>query len=440
MPATDTYLRPSLDGIGGVSGAALNASSLYLMHLVSCALSGEKPMALCGGASWDAVFKLAGRNSVATTCAFAVTVAPGASDEERARWQAEVDRNLMRHVVFDMEREAIFSAMDKAGLAHLPLKGVVTSRQYPRPEMRWMCDNDILFGRVCDGGADGDDAPRVTVATDDDARELRSIMEAAGFKAEHFGMGNHDAYEKLPFLNFEMHRGLANPEVSWWEYYKNPWSRAQKDADAPGLAYAFSREDAYLFHIAHMFKHFSNSGHGVRGLADEWVLMQAWDAQMDRAYLDAELGKLGMLEFERDLRRTATAVVGQDACGRKLAGEKDALTADDAAMLAYMLGSGTYGTIANHVSNELAREAGEHGQKGSRARYLLGRAFPPLEKLEAGYPVLKKAPWLLPGVYVYRFVVKPFTRTDRLRAELSAVSKAGSGAGAGTGAGEKGER
>ncbi len=147
-----------------------------------------------------------------------------------------------------------------------------------------------------------------------------------------------------------------------------------------------------------------------------------------------------MLEFERDLRRTATAVVGKDACGRKLAGEKGALTGDDAAMLAYMLGSGTYGTIANHVTNELAREAGEHGQKGSRARYLLGRAFPPLEKLEAGYPVLKKAPWLLPGVYVYRFVVKPFTRTDRLRAELSAVSKARSGAGAGSGAGEKGER
>lgn len=88
-----------------------------------------------------------------------------------------------------------------------------------------------------------------------------------------------------------------------------------------------------------------------------------------------------------------------------------------------MLGSGTYGTIDNHVRNELAAEAGEHGQEGSRARYLLRRAFPSLQKLKAGYPVLNRAPWLLPGVYLYRLVVKPFTRTARLREELRIVAK-----------------
>ncbi len=421
MPTADTYRRPSFEGMGAANSAALNPSALYLMHLASCALSGKKPAGLPAGASWDAVFNLASHNSVATTCAFAVAQAPGASDAERARWQGEVDRNLMRHVVFGMEREAVFSAMDKAGLAHLPLKGVVTSALYPRPEMRWFCDNDILFGRAAQ---DGSGSGSVATATNADARELRSIFEAAGFKTAHFGSGNHDSYEKAPFLNFEMHRGLANPEVSWWEYYQNPWLRARRDASEPGLSYSFSREDAYLFHIAHMFKHFSVSGHGVRGLADEWVLMQAWGTAMDRAYLDAELAKLGMLEFEADVRRTAAAVVGADACGRVLAGEASALLPEDAAMVAYMLGSGTYGTISNHVNNELAREAEERGREGMRARYLLSRAFPPLRKLQQGYPVLKKAPWLLPGVYVYRLVVKPFTRTSRLRAELSAVSKA----------------
>lgn len=92
-----------------------------------------------------------------------------------------------------------------------------------------------------------------------------------------------------------------------------------------------------------------------------------------------------------------------------------------------MLGSGTYGTIGNHVRNELAAEAGEHGQAGSRARYLLRRAFPPLQKLKAGYPVLNCAPWLLPGVYLYRLVVKPFTRTARLREELRIVAKGSEG-------------
>ncbi len=473
MPSSENYVQPArlVD-----ADAPLSPSSLYLVHLLSCALRAQAPAELPNGASWDGVFKLATSNSVATTCAFAVAMASGAGAEERKRWQAEVDRNLMRHVVFDMERETLFAAMDEAGLAHLPLKGVVTSREYPRPEMRWMCDNDILFGHVdgvagdaacvgdneataggaaCGGtagdgeghGADhatavadaqathGSEAsvcathgaqaadPTIAAATDEDARGLRSIMEADGFKTAHFGAGNHDAYEKAPFLNFEMHRGLMNPEVSWWRYYENPWQRARKDTDAPGLSYVFGHEDAYLFHVAHMFKHFSNSGCGVRGIADEWVLLQAWGPSMDRAYLDDELAKLGMLEFERALARTATSVIGKDACGRTLAGDAGALDADDTAMLAYMLGSGTYGTVANNVAIKLAQQAGEHGQRGLRARYLLSRAFPPLEKLRQYYTVLNRAPWLLPGVYAYRFLVKPFTRTKRLRAELDAVAK-----------------
>ena len=413
MPATPNNVRP---GVAAPAGDGLPLDALYLMHLVSCALREEAPVALPVGADWDGVFKLASCNSVATTCAFAVAVAPGVNADERRCWQAEVDRNLMRHAVFDMERESLFAAMDVAGLAHLPLKGIVTSRLYPRPEMRWMCDNDILFGGMA---ADG----TVTTATDDDARALRSIMEAAGFKVAHFGMGNHDAYEKAPFLNFEMHRGLANPEVSWWEYYRDPWAHAVRDADMPGLSYAFPREDAYLFHIAHMFKHFANSGHGVRGIADEWVLLQAWGDLMDRAYLDVELGKLGMLGFERDLRRVAANVVGNDACGRALAGDAGALLDQDVQMLAYMLGSGTYGTVANGVRNKLAQEAAERGEKGLRSRYLLRRMFPTRKTLEQGYPVLKRAPWLLPGVYVYRLTVKPFLKMRRVKTELSVLAE-----------------
>lgn len=413
MPATPNNVRP---GVAAPAGDGLPLDALYLMHLVSCALREEVPVALPVGADWDGVFKLASCNSVATTCAFAVAVAPGVNADERRCWQAEVDRNLMRHAVFDMERESLFAAMDVAGLAHLPLKGIVTSRLYPRPEMRWMCDNDILFGGMA---ADG----TVTTATDGDARALRSIMEAAGFKVAHFGMGNHDAYEKAPFLNFEMHRGLANPEVSWWEYYRDPWAHAVRDADMPGLSYAFPREDAYLFHIAHMFKHFANSGHGVRGIADEWVLLQAWGDLMDRAYLDVELGKLGMLGFERDLRRVAANVVGNDACGRALAGDAGALLDQDVQMLAYMLGSGTYGTVANGVRNKLAQEAAERGEKGLRSRYLLRRMFPTRKTLEQGYPVLKRAPWLLPGVYVYRLTVKPFLKMRRVKTELSVLAE-----------------
>lgn len=394
----------------------LTTDSLYLLHLISCALRDTTPSALPNDASWDVVFQLAECNSVTTTCAFAVAKAPGTTDEERSRWQSKVDSNLMRHAIFDMEREQIYKEMDAAGLAHASLKGILTSQAYPRPEMRWMCDNDFLFGEPQSDGT-------VKAAIDEDARELRRIMECLGYKTEAFGTGNHDSYQKPPFLNIEPHRQLANPEVDWWQYYANPWAHARKTPNGMETQRELPLEDAYLFHVAHMYKHYSSSGHGVRGLADEWVLRNSWGPKMDRDYLNTELDKLRMRDFECDLRRVSESIIGKDACGQTLAGNAAAITQQDEQMLAYMLGSGTYGTLSNNVTNKIAEEAAQNGQKGSRARYLLHRAFPPLSHLAQGYPVLKRAPWLLPGVYVYRLVVKPFTRFSRLRTELATVAK-----------------
>ena len=128
--------------------ARLSADALYVTHLLSCALTGAAPLPLPEGASWEGTFRLASANSVTSTCAFAVSRVPGVTPGEVSRWKAQVDANLMRLALFDVEREAIFQKMDEAGISRLPLKGLVVGREYPRPEMRWMCDNDILCGRV----------------------------------------------------------------------------------------------------------------------------------------------------------------------------------------------------------------------------------------------------------------------------------------------------
>lgn len=392
----------------------LGSTALYMMHLMSCALRSERAMPLPEGCSWERLLALAQSNSVAATCAFAVGDAAG---EDAARWQAEADRNLFRMINFQVEREAIFSDMREAGLSWLPLKGLVIAPLYPHPEMRWMCDNDILFGFVepaDDGGCVARDEQRA-------ALEIRHIMESRGFKPDHFGQGNHDAYHKLPFFNFEMHRGLANGSLAWWRYYERPWSRARRVSPNDN-AYEFSREDAYLFHIAHMFKHFSAAGCGVRGLADEWVLLSAWGESLNWEYIEAELSKLGMADFENGIRRIAKRVIGDDACGALLRGEDGFLNDDDCAFVAYMLGSGTYGTLQNAVENKI-QENEQAGAGNARARYLMQRAFPPAAQLAQGYPVLKKHAWLLPAVYAYRLTIKPFLRRDRLSGELRAVAK-----------------
>ncbi len=394
---------------------SLTADELYLVHLMSCALRGVQAVPLPEGASWEGVYHLALANSVTTTYALAVSQACGADEAQRKRWRDEVYKNGMRLALFADERQAIFAQMDKAGLAHLPVKGVVTSSLYPRPEMRWMCDNDFLFGRDLGAAA-------VRVADDEDAWALRRIMEARGYEVEEFGHSNHDAYEKLPFFNFEPHRLLADKDNKWRGYYADPWARARRSEGTQGLAYEFSREDHYVFHIAHMFKHFGRGGHGVRGIADEWALLQAWGASMDRGYIDAELGKLGMLEFEQGIREVCAAVIDGDACGVALRGNPDALAAQDAEVLTYMLESGTYGQREKALKRQIRVNTAEQGAVRARLGYVLRRLFPPLSALKPYYPVLQRAPWLLPLVHLYRFTVRPIMHRKQIGTELSALT------------------
>jgi hypothetical protein len=399
--------------------AQLNADSLYLMHLMSCALRGEAPQALPADATWDAVYNLALSNSVTTTCAFAAAKAPGIDAAEAKRWRDEVYKNAVRFAVFADEREAIFAQMDAAGLAHMPVKGVVTAEVYPRPEMRWMCDNDFLFGHDLGNG-------RTRVADHDDSLAMRRIMEARGYDVEEFEESNADAYHKEPILNFEPHRLLAVHETEWWSYYDDQWPRHHHVEGAAGNAYEMAKEDSYLYHIAHMSKHFTHAGHGVRGLADEWAFLNSGTEPMDRAYLQAELAKLNMADFEASLQRVAESAISDDACGRALSGDADALALEVADMLAYMLGSGTYGNSENFALHAVQADMAEHGRVGGRIRYFARRLFPPTDTLKHTYPILQRAPWLRPAVDLYRFTIRPFQQRAKLRTELSAVmGKAG---------------
>ena len=394
---------------------SLAVEELYLLHLMSCALRGTQPVPIPQGVTWDTVYGLALSNSVTTTCAMAVCQGAGADAAERKRWRDEVYKNGMRLAFFEEERQAIFAQMDEVGLAHLTMKGTVMSGVYPRPEMRWMCDNDFLFGRDLGGG-------KVRVADDEDGWAMRHIMEGRGYRVEEFAQSSHDAYEKPPIFNFEPHRLPVGRDNKWLSYYADPWAKTRRSEGQPGLAYELSHEDVYIFHVAHMYKHFTRRGHGVRGIADEWALLQAWGSEMNREYLDTELGKLGMLDFDKRIRRISTAVVDKDACGQVLLGQADALAARDIETLEYMLESGTYGRPTNRTQNKIHDNEAEMGPALARLRYMWDRLFPPFYRLKWNYPILERAPWLLPFVHIYRFTVQLFKERGKVRTEFSAMA------------------
>lgn len=408
---------------------ALRAAGLALAQLMRSGMLGaplEGLPALQDGATWENVRALAKHDSVEAIAWAGLGEAARAAlpEELRKSWGSAADLTLLRQLQFDVERERITAQMEADGLSWLPLKGVLIGAYYPQPGLRSMADNDILYGFVepepdgrgfrIKGATEAERAETVEHGTE----EIVRIMKGLGYRGEHVGASKDDCFYKEPMFNFEMHRGLMDDMdediPAFCAYYKNPWLRARQDGDEP-LRFLFSPADEYLYFLAHAYKHFSRAGCGVRFIADEWVLLGHYGDELSGSYLEGELEKLGLAEFDRLVRDMAQAVFGGE-------GEVPKLTDDQQRLWLYLLGCGTYGTLENRVANRLEELAKEGKSAGAaRAEYLGSRFIPSYEWCCCYHPVLRGRKWLYPGFLVFRALRGIAVHPGRLLGELRVI-------------------
>jgi len=299
---------------------------------------------------------------------------------------AALTNSLKKNSLFDLNRNAIFNHFEQEGIWYMPLKGTVLKDFYPKYGMREMSDNDILF----DPGR---------------AEDVRRVMEAQGFQTLSFGIGNHDVYFKEPSVGFEMHKELFEELFfdRFGSYYRDVKARLVKD-EGNRFGYHFTPEDFYVYLIAHAYKHYSGGGTGLRSLLDTYVCLKKLPLDMD--YIRQETDKLGIRDFEEQNRSLALHVFG----GMEL-------TDDEKVLLDELFSSGAHGTVAHRAEKQIA-------EKG-RLRYFLSRLTLPREEMRRHYPVLKKAPALLPLFWGYRLIHGFFFKRDKALSQLKTVLKSG---------------
>jgi hypothetical protein len=153
-----------------------------------------------------------------------------------------------------------------------------------------------------------------------------------------------------------------------------------------------SNEDAYIYNIAHLHRHFTISGCGVRNILDLHLLGRIIPPET-RSYIETELKKLNLTQFEKDM----TAIAA------KWFEKNDTESFSETEL--YILSSGAYGTKQNLQTNEK--------QGKTKLGYLFLRLFPNLKWMQSFYAPLIKRPYLLPFYYVYRIIRAPFIHKKR---------------------------
>ncbi len=359
------------------------------------------------------------------------------------RWLKEKNQLIYKSVLMDVEREAIQDFFEKNNIWYMLLKGMVIRKYYPAPELREMADNDILFDNKY-------------------SKEVYEFMTARGYKSDDYNKGYHDEYLKPPAYNFEMHRQLVSSKErpKWYEYYKDVKSILINDANGKNQFY-FSDNDFYVYFIVHTYKHFLNSGMGLRTVLDVYLYVSNLQEKLDFDYIEEQLKKLDAYDFEQTFRSIAFKMFGKNAkegnvaadelqdsfddkeqdmlretfdakkqdklCGSFDAKEQDkwwnSFDAQEQEMLSYILDAGTYGNLENSVAHKMGYTKGEKKKASDKVKYIFRRLFPPMDTIEEFFPFFYKHKWAIPFLYIYRIGKIPFARRKKVAGELKEVFK-----------------
>ena len=283
------------------------------------------------------------------------------------------------------ELNKVCNALDNAGVCYMKLKGSLIKGLYEYPEMRTMSDADILI-KI------------------DEYDKLKETCEAIGYyqtdESDHEYIFESD--EKK--LTIEFHKWLIpSYNKDYFEYFGIGWDFAKK-VDGKNSEYQMSDEDFFVYIFAHFAKHYRDSGVGIKYLTDFYLFLKE-KPDLDMEYIKNAFKRLQMDKFWDNVEKLLNVWFD---------GEESNEIIDH--MTNKMFGSYTYGLTEHNFKSDVLKRSklGESNKKITFKKFMQ-LVFLPYKNMKMLYPVLEKAPILLPFVTVHRWFMAAFFKKSRVK-------------------------
>ncbi len=278
----------------------------------------------------------------------------------------------------EIETEKILNALDKNNIKTLVVKGTIMKNIYPQNYMRKMCDIDILVDKG-------------------DFKKASQIIENMGYN-KFYNHEKHIVFTKQPLIMIEMHRMLILKRDVGYEYFKNVWSLCEKYKKYKNI-YQLNKEDAYIFCILHMLIHFKFTGITIKDMLDVYLYNEKYKDNLDYKKIDEVFCNLGLKEFENNIKEIAYKWFDKEQVDDFNEVEEYILRGE---------------SNKNKVNYDLSESEG-------KLNYIKKLLFPKLDIMKEKYPVLKKAPALLPVMWCSRIFKDIFTKAIPLKTRVDTI-------------------
>ncbi|MBP3441630.1 MAG: nucleotidyltransferase family protein [Clostridia bacterium] len=341
----------------------------FVINLVASVINSTQPPEKYEDISWQSVIDFAKKQSVLNIVSYACEKLKNKPDPATMKYLKEF---RMQKIIVEAQQEIeACDAMDKLesmGVRHMPLKGYNVKNLYPSPDMRTMGDLDLLV--------DEDRCDEVVRAFVSDG----FTFCASGDLHSNVERGN--AY-------IEFHRALINKKHKVLsDYFGVGWERARL-CEGCAFRYELTKEDMYIFIVAHVAKHYRYGGTGIRSLLDLYVYRRAYP-DLNTKYIDEELKKIGL-----DIFYSKIVQISDEWYSGSFNGSFDTVSS-------YIVSGGVYGDENVPLLNTFINETQGSIKTGKFRKWLI-TVFPGKELMTTRYPILKKCIFLLPLFWIVRF-------------------------------------
>lgn len=356
----------------------MNSELNYLLSLLKVALNQQPAKIPNFEIDWNKLYLLAKTHSIANIVFEGIKQLPDnykIEDNIYQKFKIAYSKAIAKEATQFYEGSKIFKSLNINRINYLPLKGWQLRNYYPHPALRSMSDIDFLV-------------------KDEDTLKIKDLMQELGYTVEHFQVGGHDVYMKVPYMNIEIHRELFTKTIDKNNYFNNIWNRL---INIDNYQYKMTLEDTFIYMLAHMKKHYGNGGTGIRSVMDIWVYLDKEHNNLDWQYINTILKQEEMYEFTNEMINLAYTWFG----------DKDN---EDTTIANYIVNSGTYGNMFHIYAKNLDDTNSSFASK--KRKYFIQRIFPPLIFMKIRYPLLNKLPFLIVFCWLIRILALPF-RTSK---------------------------
>lgn len=273
------------------------------------------------------------------------------------------------------------------GIDYMLLKGASVKHLYPSSECRLMGDADILIKEA-------------------QYNIIKELMPTLGLveKVE----SDHELIWAGPGgIVIELHKRLIpSYNDDYYAYYRNPWKKAVFNNNH---SFSMTKEDEYIYLFTHLTKHYRDGSAMLRPLIDIWLFAMK-HTLLNMQYINKELEKLELKTFHDNVWNTLDVWFNDKEETELTEFITDQVINNDPKSR----------SVAANAARVSARSDSVSSAKAKTLHHLI---FLPLPIMKTKFPILEKLPFLLPIMWVVRWIDAILHKQKSIANETNRLNK-----------------